>query len=222
MADFTTSFDLTENPISEGGIWRNGAAIGVDWFNCRTASGRVFGTETIAAPNYADSTAILTGTWQNNQTVQATVSVTDNTGRSFQEVEIRLRSAMNSHSCTGYEVLFSVNPADPYCQIVRWNGAFGDFTLLDAHTISVVGNGDTIKATIIGTTITAFLNGSSLFSVTDSTYSSGNPGIGFYLQFNSSPDAVASSYGFTDFTVVGDTGGLVPNPGAITRGAPIF
>jgi len=54
---YTTNFANTENPISEGGKWQNGAANGVDWTNCRTKSGLVFGTESGTSENqYDDST----------------------------------------------------------------------------------------------------------------------------------------------------------------------
>jgi hypothetical protein len=49
----------------------------------------------------------------------------------FQEVEIRLRSTMEPHSCTGYEVFFRcLKTEDGYAEIVRWNGKIGDFTSL--------------------------------------------------------------------------------------------
>ena len=35
---YSTSFGLTENPISEGGVWINGAVTGVDWNNVQTSA----------------------------------------------------------------------------------------------------------------------------------------------------------------------------------------
>lgn len=221
MADFTTTFPLTENPISEGGIWNNGLALGLDWFNCATSGGKAFGTQTGASANYSDSTSILTGTWANDQTVQATVFIDATNTTTFQEVELRLRSAMSAHSNTGYEILFSVNPSDYYVQIIRWNGSLGDFTDIGSGSTPAVVNGDVVKATIVGSAITAYVNGVSACTATSSTYSSGNPGMGFYLQFGSNPVATASNYGFSDFTVVGDTGGLGSSAVVLT-GAPIF
>jgi hypothetical protein len=38
---YTTNFPLTENPISEGGRWINGGAVGLDWTNVSTKAGLV-------------------------------------------------------------------------------------------------------------------------------------------------------------------------------------
>jgi hypothetical protein len=72
---YATDFPNTENPISEDGHWQNGATNGIDWTDCRTKPGLVFGTESGAGKNqYDDSTSILTGTWGPVQTVQAPYS----------------------------------------------------------------------------------------------------------------------------------------------------
>jgi hypothetical protein len=207
-ATYTTNFPLTENPISEGGHWINGLTNGNYWSDVATTPGNAFGTQTGIGPNFADSTALLTGSWGPTQTVEATVFIAATNTTSFQEVELRLRSSLSAHICTGYEVLFSVDPANRYCQIVRWNGPLGSFTLLDARAIGV-HNGDVVKATIVGSTITCYINGAVIFGVTDSTYSSGSPGIGFYLQGGS---ATASNYGFSSLTVSDGTQTPTPTP----------
>jgi hypothetical protein len=84
----------------------------------------------------------------------------------------------------------------------------GDFTPLDAREVGVA-DGDVVKATIVGSTITCYINGAVIFSVTDSTYSSGSPGIGFYLQGGS---ATASNYGFSSLTVSNGTQTPTPTP----------
>ena len=177
-ATSTTNFPLTENPISEGGHWINGLTNGIDWADVETTPGRAFGTQTGIGPNYADSTALLTGSWGPTQTVQAVVYIAAADSTTFEEVELRLRSSLSAHRNTGYEVNFSVKPDNPYCQIVRWNGPLGDFTLLDARGIGV-HNGDVVKATAVGSTITCYINNTAIFSVNDTTYPSGNPGMGF-------------------------------------------
>src|SRR5215831_13666238 len=177
-ATYTTNFPLTENPISEGGHWINGLTTGIDWSDVQTTPGQAFGTE--MGPNYADPTALLTGSWGPTQTVQAVVYILAADSSTFEEVELRLRSSLSAHSCTGYEVIFSVKPDRPYCQIVRWNGPLGDFSLLNARRVGVV-NGDVVKATAVGSTITSYINNTAIFSVNDTTYPSGNPGMGFYL-----------------------------------------
>lgn len=193
---YTTSFPLTENPISEAANWVNGKATGLDWADVRTTPGFAFGTES-GTSGYDDSTALLAGNWGPDQTVQATVrSVNQQTNDAiWEEVEIRLRSSISAHANTGYEILFELPPHN-FCQVVRWNGPLGDWTSL-GYVGSGVHNGDVVKATVVGHVITAYVNGVSQGQVTDSTYANGSPGMGFYLQGTT---GVNSDYGFTDFT----------------------
>ncbi|MEO5954803.1 MAG: hypothetical protein ABIR36_03800, partial [Nitrospiraceae bacterium] len=67
---YSTNFSQTEDPISEGGSWINGQADGLDWKNARTIPGLAFGTQT-GSNNLDDTVALLTGTWQPDQTVEA-------------------------------------------------------------------------------------------------------------------------------------------------------
>jgi hypothetical protein len=195
---YSTTFPLTQNPISEGGNWINGLAVGLDWADVATTPGLAFGTQSGAA-NYNDSTAVLAGTWGPNQTAQATVhTVNQQSGSIYEEVELRLRTTITAHSLTGYEFNFSCrSDGSQYVQIVRWNGALGDFTLLDARTGPGLHNGDVVKATISGSTLTTYINNVAIFSVTDSTFTNGSPGIGFYLQ---GAGGLNSDYGFTSFS----------------------
>jgi hypothetical protein len=73
-ATYTTSFPLTEYPISEGGNWLNGGTTGLDWHDFKSANNSAFGPNGF---NYADATAILTGTWGPNQTASAKVFIGD-------------------------------------------------------------------------------------------------------------------------------------------------
>jgi hypothetical protein len=133
---YTTTFPLTENPISEGGIWSNGAAVGVGWSNVVTTGGHAIGTELANAPN-TDSTAIL-----NSATgiVQGTVFVAIPPSRSCgQEVDLRLRGNVSANSITGYEIAYSSSFGS--LNIVRWNGPIGNFTVLATS----VGSGASIR-----------------------------------------------------------------------------
>lgn len=56
--------------------------------------------------DYDDPTAVLAGVWGRNQHARARVFSRNQTEDYFQEVEIRLRSAISPHSCTGYEVFW--------------------------------------------------------------------------------------------------------------------
>jgi len=203
---YTTDFPLTENPISEGTVsggtnWKNGKTTGHDWSNVRTTNEMAIGTQIGVPTAYNDSTALLTGTWGSNQTVSATVYTTNQqSGSVFEEVEIRLRSSLSAHSCTGYEINFSLrNDFSAYCQIVRWNGPYDSYNYVNAASGSqcMLNNGDTVTATITSGTITAYINGIQIVQGIDNTYSSGSPGMGFYLQGTTGVDG---DYGFTGYT----------------------
>ena len=200
---YTTNFPAAENPLSEGGLWANGRSTGLDWQDVMTTPGKAFGTQSGNSGTYDDSTAILNGTFGPNQEATATAFNDDAGGDWNGEVELRLRSAVAPHSITGYEVEFRARPGDTaYCDIVRWNGALGDFTPLlhrEGNSQCGVGNGDVVRATIVGSTITAYKNDVMIMQVTDSVFRSGNPGIGFFLHnFRGSGNAAA--FGFTTFT----------------------
>ena len=198
---YTTDFPLTENPISEGGNWVNGKTTGLDWSDVLTTNGIAFGTQIGGAADYNDSTALLTGTWRSNQTASATVhTINQQSGSVYEEVEIRLRSSLSAHSCTGYEINFSLrNDSSAYCQIVRWNGPLGSFTYINTTNGSqcMLHNGDVVAATITNSTITAYINGAQIVQGIDSTYSSGSPGMGFYIQGTTGVDG---DYGFTSYS----------------------
>lgn len=96
---YTTNFPLLENPIYEQGAWISGGVAGINWTNVRTTPGIALGTmpgNASGDAQYADSTAVLAGTWGPDQTAQATISVSnasDDPGV-FEEVELRLRTTI--------------------------------------------------------------------------------------------------------------------------------
>src|SRR5450631_953083 len=193
---YSTAFPLTENPISEGHNWINGRTDGLDWGDVQTTPGLAFGTN---SGGYADSTALLNGSWGPDQMAQATVHSVHQTDSLYEEVELRLHSAISAHSNTGYEINFRCSKTgNAYSQIVRWNGPLGNFTYLWANGGSQYGvaNGDVVKATMIGNVITVYINGVQIGQVSDNTFMTGNPGMGFYLEGAS---GVNADYGFTTF-----------------------
>ncbi len=216
---YTTNFPATENPISEGGRWINGGTTGLDWKNVQTRPGLAYGADASGTPNFNDPTALLTGTWGPDQTVEATVySVNQQTGNVNEEVEIRLRSAISAHVNRGYEVLFRcTHDGSQYTEIVRWNGPLGNFTYVKQLSGSAAGpgirSGDIVKATIVGNVITGYINGVQVIQASDSTYTNGSPGMGFYL--NRAPNLNAD-YGFTTFSAW-DSSSTAPSPSAPTN-----
>ncbi len=210
---YTTAFPLTENPLSEGANWIDGGVVGLDWSNCASAGGVAQGRQNNGSgPSYNDSTALLTGTWESNQTVTVTLFRGNVVESDYPEAEIRLRSSLSAHSCTGYEVMFSLRTtSDRYISIARWNGPFGNFTsLANVSGQYNITNGSTLKASIVGSNITVFVNGTIVLTASDSTYTTGTPGIGFDHNGPSSEDA---GFGFSNFTATdGITSGANQRP----------
>ena len=195
---YSTNFPLTESPISEGGNWINGSTTGLDWGYVSTTAGQTHTHPGTA--RYSDATALLTGTWGSNQMAQATVGSIVNACTSdncYPEVELRLCSTLSAHVCNGYEITFSLKPNEKaYLIIVRWNGPLADFTYLLNQSGSQyqAKTGDVIKATVVGNVISAYKNGVLMGQATDSTFTTGNPGMGF------NENTFNGDYGFSSFT----------------------
>ena len=190
---YSTTFDLTENPISEGGRWFN---TGTRWTKVQTLNGLAFGTNG-PQNTYDDSYAYLSG-FGPNQQVEAVVQVDAALLGDPHEVELLLRWSDSALSAQGYECLFHFNGQ---VQLMRWNGPFGDFTEMPNATGRksagrALVSGDVIKATISGNTIIAYLNGVELSRVTDSMWTSGQPGIGFFKRLT----GVNGGFAITSYT----------------------
>lgn len=212
---YTTKFPLTESPISENGNWLNGGTDGLDWQNVNTSPSLAYCS--VGSPSgFDDPSAVLKGAWGPDQFVTALVSTPTADPDFVQESEIRLRTTIAAHSITGYEVLNSAGGA----QIVRWNGALGDFTPL--VTCSGAGgfavNGDTLSASIVGSTIRMYVNGTEILQCTDTTFTSGAPGMGFF-----SRNPAVAPFGFANFTATDGipTGAPVIGPVKLTGGLKI-
>jgi hypothetical protein len=216
VRSYRTCFQRDEDPISEGGLWLNGARDGIDWADVIVRNGVAYGAvtrmqaaehrieqgnlasadpEAVPEGDYDDPTALLFGVWGKNQHVQATVFSKNQTEEYFQEVEIRLRSTLTPHRCTGYEVFWRcLKTENAYAEIVRWNGKIGDFTSLRKLSGPQYG---VVEAIISGHDIKGFINGVEVISTTDDAFDAGSPGIGFnFFVGNTNVD-----HGFTSFAV---------------------
>lgn len=180
VRSYITRFAADEDPISEGGMWLNGKRDGIEWANVIVRKGLAHGAPTmmsvaerrleqgnltgadadVGAPegDYDDPTAVLTGPWGRNQHAKGRVFSRNQTEEYFQEVELRLRSTIALHVCTGYEVFFRcLKTENAYAEIVRWNGPRGDFTSLRKLSGPNYGvqDGDLVEATIDGNVFAA-------------------------------------------------------------------
>ena len=195
---YSTSFPLTENPISERGKWVGGhSADGNLWGNVQTSGGMAYG---VSQPTtFGDPTAILTGSWAANQQAQVTVKIDTTPTVCCHEIEVRLRMTISANRITGYEVYCSVVPGNKYCHIARWSGPNGLYCNIEPSSPSInLVNGDVLMGTVTGSNpalITAYLNGVQIMQVSDTgnegregtdcgagrpVFTTGSPGLGFY------------------------------------------
>jgi hypothetical protein len=212
---YTTQFNATENPISEGGAWvQQGGLTGLDWTNVRTSGGIAYGTQN-GSGGYDDSIAFLSG-YGPNYRVTATVHFVGSRsgGTESHEAEIHLRGNFSAHSQRTYECNLGYSGTTGwYMQIFRLNGPIGTFTeigTLQVGAVPAVQNGDIFMAEVNGSVISSYLNGVKMVTATDSTYPTGQPGIGFFWRGTENVTDLA----FTSLTVteIGSGATVRPNP----------
>jgi hypothetical protein len=201
---FTTSFSDLERPVSAGGAWHH---LGTFWSLVRSADGHAMGTQT-GSRGYDDSYAYLSG-FGPDQTVRATLWFDRTDDGDYREVELLLRWSDSRDSARGYECNLAWSGA--YAEIVRWNGAPGNFTYITRQRrfdagIMPPATGDVLEATIAGSVIRVYLDkndgkGDRLIAIgRDETFKDGGPGLGLFIQGNVDP----SRFGFTDFSATSD------------------
>lgn len=206
---YTTNFPLNESPISEGGRW---AHLATAWTLVDTSGGLAFGTMPNAV-NLNDSYAYITSpTFGADQTVQGTVRVGPGipSGGAVDEIELNMRITDTSSTVQLYEA--NANLAGTYAEIVRWNGGLNNFTVLlqntnAFNTIVPPVTGDILKATIVGFTISLYINKNDgkgfqlLVTVTDTDVvnrlPSGQPGMAFFTENGLTE---AAGYGYSSWT----------------------
>lgn len=177
---YSTNFDGTEYPISEGGRW---AKADNAWTYVRTANGQAYGTNGVTN-SYDDSVAFLSG-FGPDQTVEAVVQVNPGTTGPTHEVELWLRGGSDTNNLWGYELCFGLSG---YVQLGIWNGPFGDVLSMDSNQPitwtpnTPLKNGDRIKAQIVGNTIKAWVNDVLKLHAVHTKFATGQPGIGFFIR----------------------------------------
>jgi hypothetical protein len=199
VTQYATSFELTENPISEGGRWRRAAN---RWTNVRTAAGNAFGTNG-RSNGYDDSYALLSGFGPDQQAQAVIYRSPELVPDITHEVELLLRFSDGSGQARGYECLFAYFGG---VQIVRWNGAMGNFTVLKilrgAERLGrELQSGDRIEAVIRGTLISVYINDELMAEAEDSTYPTGQPGISFFTR----PGGNSAHFALSSYTVQSTT-----------------
>jgi hypothetical protein len=223
---YATSFGAPalEMPISEGGNWWNGQQTGTLWTDVFAGLGRAYGAPTNTSQGngqYDDPTAILKGSWKPDQRVTGKAFCINNVVDhiNYPEVELRLRFTVSPGVAKGYEIMWRCSDstasslASSYLAVAAWLGGSGQFTglpitLPNSSTTGSLGgggvqDGDTVSAAIYASTLFIYRNGQLQGTVTDSRYTSGNPGFGFnYVAAdNGSPTSGYNvDFGFTSFS----------------------
>ncbi len=212
---YSTAFpspSAPEDPISEDGNWINGGTTGLEWSNVQTTTGHAFGTAVNGAPPYNDSTAVLAGgPWCQNQTAQATLMISATDSSSQEEVELRLNTTVTANSITGYEGDVSVLSGNLYFVWARWNGPLNSYCYIHDGTCNStanvaavqVHNGDVLMATNVNGLLTLYDNGTAIITATDTTYTAGTPGMGFWNVGGTTADL--AHYGFSNFSATDGT-----------------
>jgi hypothetical protein len=198
---FTDTFSSTNNPIASP--WQS--PNGTGFTPMRTANGTAYGTNGVT-DTYDDSYAYLTG-YTDDHEVSAVIHRGTTTNFNH-EVELHLRLSEPGGAST-YEILFN---REGGFQVVRWNNWTGgtqdasgatDITGLGSSgpgSYTTPSNGDTIRARIVGQTITVWYNETQIWTYTDNSASkltTGNPGIGTFYR----PGASPPDFGFQSVTV---------------------
>lgn len=207
-----TNFPATENPLSQSGAWLNGAANGTSWNNCQSkAGGLATGTGISGDPPFTDNTCVLNQTWGWQQTAQATIVINNGSDAATQqEIELRLNSTITAGNITGYEFDCNIRTGVSYCIIVKWNGLLNNFCYISGGSTcqSAVTNaytphnGDVIVANNDGAgNLTLKINGTLISSVTDTSYQSGSPGMGFWQTGGTT--SLFADFGLTNFSASG-------------------
>lgn len=187
---FESTFDTTENPYNPS-LFNHGGSVGLDWQDCRSANGRLFGVGTQPS-GYDDCIMLLKPgiVSATSQYARATLYKAGVEPENGQEAELFLFGNMSANSITGYECLFSRHAA---FQFMCWKGAIQvprEITATD-HNGGILGydDGDTLEAigTIVGGNphIEVFQNGVLKKSMTDTDagkVTSGCPGAAFFAR----------------------------------------
>jgi len=207
--NYSTSFTGTENPLSEGGVWINGGSVGLDWSNCQKYANHATGTVITGGSSGADdATAVLAGSWQADQRCWGTL-LTDSVNNIGTEVELRLNTTITANSITGYEIDCGLQSGLQGIQIVRWLGPIGSFIILPPGFVpppAAFTTGDIIYSSNVGGLISVYLNGTLVVQATDTAYTNGSPGIGFW---NSNTLGLFDTFGLKNFSASDGTGPVV-------------
>ncbi|MDE2098638.1 MAG: hypothetical protein KGL39_15395 [Patescibacteria group bacterium] len=109
--------------------------------------------------------------WPNDQWAQVTIKVANTDSNKFVGVLLRGSTSV----LTTYRIYVS-GPLGSSATVTIAKSVAGTFTIITSTTHTVSAN-DVLYATVIGTTLTAYINGSQVLQTTDSSIAAGIPGL---------------------------------------------
>ncbi len=191
MASASSSFTGTENPLSESGVW---TALTAYWQTMRKATGAA----TNSATTGNDCAARYTGvTFSADQFSEMTLKAVPTGGQLFFHY---LFARMNSTAGT-YLFTTAADIGANIVQLYRVDNS-GNYTQIGTN-ITLGANmaaNDVMRLEVVGTGLTCKYNGTTVRTATDSTFATGQPGIGGWVQNSGSDVAIIASWNAADVT----------------------
>jgi hypothetical protein len=179
---YSTTFNLTEYPISEGGRWRKANN---PWTYVRTANGTAYGTNGVTN-TYDDSYALIGGFGVNYTVVAHVKRNVEGPCPSTCEGQILLRGSDDTNNARVLEVNFF---GDGGIEMTRWNGPVGSYTGMNIWQCMpwqpappALKTGDILKASVFGNRFKAWVNDVMVACMDDPTMATGDPGISFFVR----------------------------------------
>lgn len=165
-ASFTDDFNRVESPLNNGGAWVTPAAS--QYASISANGSAAHGDQHDTSPDFSlgqNSARVVSPSFSSNQVAYIVINNTDGPG-----VGVRLKS-----DGTGYML---------YCytgSVLILHRLDGTIPFTEIHTFGAsLSVGDTIGLSVSNSTFTVYQNGSTVGTWTDSTYSTGDPGIWIY------------------------------------------
>lgn len=174
MTTKTDPFTTTENPLGAvTGNWTTVTADGLRDFNPGAKA------STSAIQDNASMYALSIYTFLSDHTAEITYGTIGNDD--WGGVGVRLATTGGGQ---GYVAYYRPESSLVSLYLLTAGTVGGSGTFILNITATTFTSGDKLKLGVVGTTLTVYKNGTSIGTVTDATYTTGQPGIAYSFQNN--------------------------------------